>query len=78
MSIIESLKRLFDPIEYRQQKQEQRRKAEAARPDESPDRPPPQPETKICRVCAYQGTDEFCPRCLAGTMERRRRRREDL
>ncbi len=72
MSIIESLKRLFDPIEYRQQKLEQRRKNEAARPDENPDLPPQKPESRVCRICRYEGPGELCPRCLAGTMERRR------
>jgi hypothetical protein len=72
MSIIESLKRLFDPIEYRQQKEELRRKTQAARPVESPDLPPPKPKLKVCRICAYEGTDEYCPHCLAGTMVDRR------
>lgn len=68
MSIIQSLKRLFDPIEYRRERQELRNKAEARHDDGQPDGPPP--ELRRCRLCAYEGEGPFCLRCLAETMER--------
>jgi hypothetical protein len=82
MSILDSLLRFVDIIEYRQKQQERQRKRKVQPPgadDEvdvelPPDRPPHAEAPLVCRVCAYQGGPEhrFCPRCLAETMERRR------
>ncbi len=74
MSIIQSLLRLFDPIAHREQQTEKRRKADAKQAAERPDQPPRSEPRLMCRVCGYEGTGPFCPRCLAATMEARRRR----
>jgi hypothetical protein len=82
MSILHSILRFIDPVEYRRTQEERRRKREAIPPevdDDLIDEPPPRPTPAagaplICRVCGYSGGPEhkFCPRCLAETMERRR------
>jgi len=74
MSIIQSLLRLFDPIAYREQQTEKRRKADAKQSAENPDQPPREGPRLMCRICGYEGVGEFCPRCLAATMAARRRR----
>jgi hypothetical protein len=74
MSIVQSLLRLFDPIAYRQQRAEKRRKADTKQSAPSPDPPPHEGPILMCRICAYEGTGEYCLRCLAPTMEARRRR----
>jgi rubrerythrin len=65
MSIVESLKRLVDPVQV------QREEAERVSLREQPIREAEgDPPTFVCRVCGYVGTDAmFCPTCLAGTME---------
>jgi len=67
MSIIESLKKLVDP--------EQAREEEAARlvarnlPQREDAAPPP--ANYRCRVCGHEGTEKvFCPVCLAETMRK--------
>jgi hypothetical protein len=67
MSILDSLLRFIDPIEFRQKQQERRRASRA----EAPRRAGP---PLVCRVCGYTGGPEhrYCPRCLAETMERKR------
>jgi len=82
MSILDSLIRFVDPVEFRK-KQAERRRQRKAQPPGVPDdedvalpasRPEPARTPLVCRVCGYQGGPEhrFCPRCLAETMERRR------
>jgi hypothetical protein len=68
MSILGSLKRLFDPIAHRQEQAEYKRKREAPAPEK-------QGEPLECRICGYLGPadDPHCPQCLAGTMEKKRR-----
>jgi hypothetical protein len=64
MSIIESLKKLVDPIAAREAEEE--RKVARTQPIRESEGPPPAFE---CRVCQYVGPDPvFCPECLAGTM----------
>ena len=71
MSIIQSLKRLFDPVEYRQEQLELKRKAETRESEGDPDKPPPPPpEPWRCRLCGWEGQPPFCMSCLAETMER--------
>lgn len=65
MSIIESLKRLVDPVQVRQEEAE--RKAAREQPKREHDGDPPQ---FACRVCGQVGADRsYCPECLADTME---------
>jgi hypothetical protein len=64
MSIVESLKRLFDPATHRQEEAE--RRADRDRPIRENTGPPKWFE---CRVCHHLGPEPtFCPKCLAGTM----------
>jgi hypothetical protein len=70
MSIIQSLKRLFDPVEYRQEQKELKRKAEKQELEGQPDLPPPKAEHRRCRLCGWEGEALYCLRCLAETMER--------
>jgi len=82
MSILDSLIRFVDPVEFIKKQAERRRQQKEQPPgvpdDEDVSLPPSRPEPAkaplVCRVCGYQGGPEhrFCPRCLAETMERRR------
>lgn len=64
MSIIESLKKLVDPIAARETAAELVRLREKSGPSEAG--PPP---TFECRVCGHLGREpDFCPDCLAQTM----------
>jgi hypothetical protein len=82
MSILDSLLRLVDVIEFRKKQEDRRRKRKAQPPGDDdnvdvtlpPERPARAQAPLTCRVCAYQGGPEhrFCPRCLAETMERRK------
>ena len=82
MSILDSLLRFVDIIEFRQKQQEGQRKRKVQPPgadddadvEVPPDRPPHAQAPLVCRICGYQGGPEhrFCPRCLAETMERSR------
>ncbi len=64
VSIVESLKKLFDPATQRQEEAER----QTAR--EKPIREETGPSKLFeCRVCHYLGPEPtFCPTCLAGTM----------
>ena len=65
MSIIESLVKLVDPIQARQQQEEQRRTREEPKRTHAGD-----PPRFACRVCGFVGDDKaYCPECLADTME---------
>jgi len=70
MSIIQSLKRLFDPVEYRQEQKDLKRKAEKQELEGQPDLPPAKAEHRRCRLCGWEGEALYCLRCLAETMER--------
>lgn len=80
MSMLDSLWRFVDPIEFRKKQEERRQKRKVQPPgvDDDVELPPARPDGKapplVCRVCGYSGGPEhrFCPRCLAETMERRR------
>ncbi len=82
MSILDSLLRFIDPVHFREQQEERRRKRDAIPPEvdaDDVDLPPARPPGAaavplVCRICGYSGGPEhrFCPRCLAETMERRR------
>ncbi len=64
MSIIQSLKKLTDPIRARDEA------AEVKRQQEQPIRASPaEPPLYRCRVCGTEGCDSgYCPVCLADTM----------
>ena len=65
MSIVESLVRLVDPVQARQQEAE--RKAAREEPKRNHDGDPPR---FACRVCGHVAADKaYCPECLADTME---------
>ena len=64
MSIVESLKKLVDPIAARQKEAELiSARAQPVRED------PGEPPGYECRVCGHLSTDpSYCPTCLALTM----------
>jgi rubrerythrin len=64
MSIIESLKKLVDPVAAREDAAElERLRQKDGRSEAGP------PPTFECRVCGYLGPQpDFCPECLAQTM----------
>ena len=65
MSIVESLKKLVDPVEAREREAELRRQREQPKREESGD--PPRFE---CRICGHVSDERaYCPECLADTME---------
>ena len=79
MSIVESLKRLFDPAAHRYEEGERQAQREQRQEDE--DGGPPDFEVVArpqvlaavplfrCRLCAREeGQGEYCPDCLAETM----------
>jgi rubrerythrin len=64
MSIVESLKKLVDPVAARQTDAEHRSAREQPVREEEGD-----PPSSRCRVCGHTGPDPtFCPVCLAATM----------
>jgi len=66
MSIIETLKKLVDPVRARQEEIE--RRADRERPSRDDEGGPP-PRRHRCRVCGLEDTAaRFCPHCLAETM----------
>jgi len=66
VSIVESLKKLVDPVRARQEEQE--RRSDRERPAADDEGGPPAPNRR-CRVCGHEGTEpSFCPDCLAETM----------
>jgi DNA-nicking Smr family endonuclease len=71
VSIVESLKRLFDPATAQQEDAE--RRADRERPQRENEGGPAR--WFECRVCHYVGQEPtFCPTCLAGTMKPTRAR----
>jgi len=82
MSILDTLLKYIDPVQYRQQQEERRRKREVLPPDVDEDdiaeaQPPRAPQAPLmeCRVCHLHGSGKFCPTCLAQTMVPVRARR---
>lgn len=80
MSIVWSLKRLFDPATHNREEGERRSEREQPRRSQAGDPPrfevagrPPAPEPPpqfCCRVCGYEGrSGAYCPDCLADTMK---------
>lgn len=67
MGIVESLIKLVDPVAARAREEELKVVRETPKRDDAA--PPPAPRFE-CRVCGHRGDTEFCPVCLAGTMER--------
>ena len=66
MSIVESLIKLVDPVQAQQREEERRKQRE--QPKREPQGDPPR---FVCRVCQLEDTQgDFCPSCLAGTMQR--------
>ena len=63
MSIIRSLKLLFDPIEYRAEVREQARKQKVHPPHGN--RAP----VARCRTCGFTGPTRICLSCLTPTMD---------
>jgi hypothetical protein len=65
MSIMQSLIRLVDPIQARQQEEERKRAREE--PRRTHDGNPPRFK---CRVCGHESEDKaFCSECLAETLQ---------
>ena len=65
MSIVESLKRLVDPVQARQLEEERRKAREQPKRDHAGD-----PPSFACRICGHVSADKaYCPECLADTME---------
>ena len=65
MAIVESLVRLFDPVQARVREAE--RKAAREQPKRDHDGDPPR---FACRICGHVSDDRsYCPDCLADTME---------
>jgi rubrerythrin len=80
MSIVWSLKRLFDPAAHAYEEGERKSERELPRDTQAGNPPrfevtgrPPRaapPARFCCRVCSYESkSDEYCPACLADTME---------
>jgi rubrerythrin len=64
VSIVESLKRIVDPVEARAREEELRVQREQPKRERDGD-----PPSFVCRVCGHEGTEpDFCPSCLAETM----------
>jgi rubrerythrin len=65
MSIVESLKKLVDPVQVRQEEEERRRQREQPKREHAGD-----PPRFACRICGHESADKaYCPDCLADTME---------
>ena len=66
MSIVESLKKIVDPVEARRREEELL--AEREQPKRNDDGDPPHFK---CRVCGLEDLESsYCPSCLADTMQR--------
>jgi hypothetical protein len=67
MSIVESLRKLVDPVEA--QNREEEAEADSKLPRRAGAADPPR---FTCRICGFVDTQGgYCPTCLADTMERR-------
>jgi hypothetical protein len=66
VSIVESLRKLVDPVEARARQEKLR--IEREQPIREAEGDPP---SYACRVCGYRGSEpDYCPTCLAETMVR--------
>jgi rubrerythrin len=74
MSIVESLRKIVDPLAAKQRDEELRSEREQPKREASGD-----PPHFACRVCGLEDEHgDYCPSCLAQTMEKltpQRRRR---
>ena len=81
MSLMWSLKRFIDPAQWLREEWDRRSAREDKEGEPKADDPPPQlvmPEETVrvaergaCRTCAWESASgEFCPKCLADTMQR--------
>jgi rubrerythrin len=65
MSIVHSLKKLFDPNQARLEEAERKAKRQQPKRDQSGDG-----GEYRCRVCGHRAAESaYCPTCLADTME---------
>jgi len=65
MSIIDTFKKVVDPIAARQEEAERKRQREQVKREAEGD-----PPVFRCRVCGTEAPDRaYCPECLADTME---------
>ncbi|HXU04288.1 MAG TPA: hypothetical protein VN903_25180 [Polyangia bacterium] len=65
MSIVESLKKLVDPVQAREEAEEWRKAREQPKREQSGD-----PPRFTCRICGHVSEEKaYCPECLADTME---------
>jgi rubrerythrin len=66
MSIVESLRKLVDPVQAENGEEEQKNDRELPRRASASE-----PPRFACRICGYLDTQGgYCPTCLADTMER--------
>lgn len=66
MSIVESLRKLVDPVQAQNRDEEQKNERELPRRANAGD-----PPRFACRICGHLDTQGgYCPTCLADTMER--------
>lgn len=78
MSIVESLRRLVDPVGHRHEElrrralREEPRREEAGGPPEEDEAAERDPAVQYrCRVCGHVSEDRsYCPKCLADTMRK--------
>lgn len=67
MSIVEKLIKVVDPAEAKRREEERRKDRE--QPQRADAGEPP--HAFECRVCGYRGDEtDFCPTCLAETMQK--------
>jgi rubrerythrin len=65
MSIVESLRKLVDPVQAKQDDEERRSAREQPVHEQAGD-----PPRFVCRVCGHEDIQKaYCPECLADTME---------
>jgi hypothetical protein len=80
MSILHTLLKYIDVVQYMEKEKDARKKREVKPGDVDEDDfdippPPPLPKRLLeCRICRSAGEGRYCPRCLAETMEPIRRR----
>jgi hypothetical protein len=66
MSIVESLRKLVEPVQAENGQQEQKNDGELPRRASASD-----PPRFACRICGHLDSQSgYCPTCLADTMER--------
>ena len=71
MSIVESLRKIVDPVQARQREEERKSEREQPKREGAAGEPP----RFVCRVCGHEDEQKgYCPSCLADTMTPVRRR----